>query len=104
MHYFRPHIFKPLFISIVFAVIWLLSQLISYEIPELSFGVGTLSGLILLPLLLIYFPVIGSYDRDNCIIPLRDEFKNSKELGGDLDALGQLDELLSFIMHAWIES
>jgi len=94
---FKPRVFKPLLISIVMVVTWLLSQLMSYEIPGLSFGSGAMSGLILVPLLLVYFPVIGSYDRDNCIIPLRDEFKNSKELGDALDALGQLDELLSII-------
>ncbi len=94
---FKPTVFKPLLIALVFLATWLASQLISYSIPGLSFGGGALSGLILLPLGLLYFPIIGSYDRDNCIIPLRDEFKNSQELGDALDALGQLDELLSFI-------
>ncbi len=94
---FKPRIFKPLLISVVLAVTWILTQLISYEIPGLSFSGGAMSGLILAPLLLVYFPVIGSYDRDNCIIPLRDEFKNSVELGEALDALGQLDELLAII-------
>ncbi len=98
---FKPRIFKPLLISTVIAVAFLISFLLSYEIPGLSFSGGGSNGstwgLILAPLLLVYFPVIGSYDRDNCIIPLRDEFKNSEALGDALDALGQLDELLSFI-------
>jgi hypothetical protein len=75
---FKPQIFKPLLIFLVIATVWILSQVISYGIPGLSFGGGTMSGAILAPLLLAYFPVIGSYDRDNCIIPLRDEFKKSQ--------------------------
>ena len=39
----------------------------------------------------------GGFDRDSCIIPLRNEFKKSPEVAETLDALGQLDELLSFI-------
>ena len=94
---FKPQMFKPLLIGLVIVAVWLLSQVISYGIPGLSFGGGAMSGAILAPLLLAYFPVIGSYDRDNCIIPLRDEFKKSQVLGDALDALGQLDELLSII-------
>ncbi len=94
---FKPKIFKPLLIATVIGVVWLLSKVISYGIPGLSFGGGIMSGAIMAPLLLVYFPVIGSYDRDNCIIPLRDEFKKSQVLGDALDALGQLDELLSII-------
>lgn len=100
---FKPSVFKPLLITLVLALILFISQVVSSGlIPGVSFGggggsSGVLWGLILVPFLLVYFPVIGSYDRDNCIIPLREEFKKSKELGDALDALGQLDELLSFI-------
>jgi len=94
---FVPRIFKPLLITLVLASVWLLTQVISFSIPGLSFGGGTMSGILLAPAALVYFPFIGSYDRDNCIIPLREEFKQSEELGDALDALGQLDELLSFI-------
>ena len=41
--------------------------------------------------------VFGGFDRDNFIIPLREEFKNSSEVAETLDTLGQLDELLSFL-------
>lgn len=97
---FKPSIFKPLLITIVLSATFLFTQLISLGIPGVSFGGGTMWGLILVPFLLVYFPVIGGYDRDNCIIPLRDEFKKSQELGDALDALGQLDELLSFIKYS----
>ncbi len=94
---FVPQIFKPLLIMLVLVGIWMFSQFISYSIPGLSFGSGAMSGALFAPALLIYFPLVGTYDRDSCIIPLREEFKNSKELGDALDALGQLDELLAFI-------
>jgi len=94
---FVPRIFKPLLITLVVVGIGLLTQVMSYSIPGLSFGGGTMSGILFAPILLAYFPVIGSFDRDNCIIPLRNEFKQSQELGDALDALGKLDELLAFI-------
>jgi len=97
---FKPQIFKPLLITSVIAMIWLATQVISFSIPGMSFGGGAMASLILMPLLLIYFPVVGSYDRDNCIIPLRNEFKQSAELGHALDALGQLDELLALIRYS----
>lgn len=97
---FKPRIFKPLLISLVLSITWLLAQFISFSIPGFSFGGGTLSSIILLPLALVYFPIIGTYDRDSCIIPLRNEFKESEELGDLLDALGQIDELLCFIKFA----
>jgi len=94
---FVPHIFKPLLITLIVAGIWIFTQLISYSIPGLSFGGGTMAGALFAPALLLYFPIIGGFDRDNCIMPLRDEFKESQELGDALEALGQLDELLAFI-------
>lgn len=94
---FKPRIFKPLLITLVVLGILGLTQFISYSIPGLSFGGGAISGVLFAPVLLMYFPIIGGYDRDSCIIPLRDEFKESQELGDALDALGQLDELLAFI-------
>ncbi len=53
-----------------------------------------------MPLLLIYIPIVGGYDRDNVIIPLRNEFKASSAVAETLDALGQLDELLAFSGYA----
>ncbi len=94
---FQPSVFKPLLILSLIVGVGILSQMVTYSIPGLSFSTGGISGAIFAPLLLAYFPIIGSYDRDNCIIPLRNEFKESEELGDALDALGQIDELLAFI-------
>ncbi len=94
---FKPHIFKPLLIAIVITSIWGAMQFLPDGMLGSSRGSFAIWGIFLVPCLLIYFPVVGSYDRDHCIIPLRDEFKKSKELGDALDALGQLDELLAYI-------
>ncbi len=97
---FRPRVFKPLLITMVFLFLWAGMQLIPDGFVSTSRGTVALWGIFLVPLSLIYFPVIGSYDRDNCIIPLRDEFKESEELAGALEALGQLDELLALLKYA----
>ncbi len=93
---FKPTLFKPLLIiALIVAVkvlITLFPFLIAFFTPATS--------IFLLPVLLVYFPVVGTYDRDNCIIPLRDEFKQCEALGKALDSLGQLDELLAFIKYA----
>jgi hypothetical protein len=84
---FKPRLLKPLLIATLVAIFWLLTEFI--PIPD--------EIILITPLLLIYIPIIGGFDRDSCIIPLRNEFKQSPEVAETLDALGQLDELLSFI-------
>jgi DNA mismatch repair protein MutS len=93
---FKPQIFKPVLLGSIFGLLWLISVFspvnIIPNIPTASIFLG--------PLLLLYFPIVGGYDRDNCIIPLRNEYKKSESVGELLDALGQLDELLSFMKFA----
>ncbi len=84
---FKPRLFKPLLIMIFVAIFWFLPEFI--PIPD--------EVLLLTPLLLVYIPIVGGFDRDSCIIPLRNIFRQSPEVADTLDALGQLDELLSFI-------
>ena len=85
---FYPTLFKPL----------VLLSLISVGVSTLLFLPSVIMELILAtPLLLIYLPIVGGFDRDNFILPLREEFKNSPDVAETLDALGQLDELLSFL-------
>lgn len=94
---FKPHIIKPLLITLVVLLTGVAAQFVPAGVMPVSRGSVAMWGIFLVPLVLIYFPVIGSYDRDNCIIPLRNEFKESKELGDALDAFGKIDELLAFI-------
>jgi len=84
---FKPRLFKPLLITLLVALFWIITQFV--PIPDET--------LLITPLLLAYIPIVGSFDRDSCIIPLRNEFKQSPEVAETLDALGQLDELLSFV-------
>lgn len=97
---FRPRIFKPLLITLVFGIIWVLAHLFPTDMFRISVEVIPTASIFFIPILLVYFPLVGGFDRDSCIIPLRNEFKSSSEVGETLDALGQLDELLSFIKFA----
>ncbi len=97
---FKPRLFKPLFITLVIAVIWFLGQFFPTDMFQFSVEAIPTATIFLVPLLPVYIPIIGGYDRDNCIIPLRNEFRNSLAVGETLDALGQLDELMSIINWA----
>jgi DNA mismatch repair ATPase MutS len=97
---FRPRMFKPLLITLFFASIWAMAHFFPTDMFKVSVEAIPTAIIFVVPLLLVYYPVIGSFDRDSCIIPLRNEFKKSTDLAETLDALGQLDELLSFIKFA----
>ena len=84
---FTPRLFKPLIIGLLMLVFFIASEFL--PIPD--------EILLVSPLLLVYIPLVGGFDRDSCIIPLRNSFKTAPEVAETLDALGQLDELLSFI-------
>lgn len=97
---FKPRIFKPLLIIMFFAVIWTLAHFFPSDIFKISAQSIPTATIFFVPLLLIYFPIVGGFDRDSCIVPLRNEFKHSQAVAETLDALGQLDELLSFFKFA----
>jgi len=97
---FRPSLFKPLLITLVFAAIWGLKQFLPLDFFNFSKDGIAIGSVFFLPLLLAYIPLIGGYDRDHCITPLRNLYKNSQALGDLLDGLGQLDELLAFIKYS----
>jgi len=95
---FRPSLFKPgLLLSCV-----LLAGLALQFVPlllDMASAVSPILWLFLLPLGLVYIPIVGGFDRDGFIYPLRNFFKRSPEVAGALDALGGIDELLSFIRY-----
>ena len=97
---FRPRLFKPLLIAMGFGIIWALAHFFPTDMFKVSVEAIPTATIFFVPLLLVYYPVVGSFDRDSCIIPLRNEFKNSPDVAETLDALGQLDELLSFLKFA----
>lgn len=93
---FRPTLFKPLLILSLFAILAFF-----YHFAPLSpgFSVKALPVLLMfsLPLTVVYIPGVGTFDRDSCIYPLRDTFKKAPEVIEVYEALGKLDELLSFL-------
>ncbi|MGZ8191043.1 MAG: MutS-related protein, partial [Methylococcaceae bacterium] len=99
---FKPRVFKPLFITLFFASLWAMGHFFPTDMFQISAEAIPTAMIFFVPLLLIYFPIVGGFDRDNCIISLRNEFKNSPAVAETVDALGQLDELLSFIKFAEI--
>ncbi len=99
---FRPRLFKPLFLILIVTLFWLVAELnplqsVDTQSVDSAFLLSPAFILFTMPLALFYIPLIGSYDRDSCILPLRNEFKADPNIQQTLDALGQLDELLSFI-------
>jgi DNA mismatch repair protein MutS len=97
---FRPTLFKPLLIGLVFAAVWALAHFFPTDMFNISVEAIPTASIFFVPFLLVYYPIVGGFDRDSCIIPLRDEFRQSPAVAETLDALGELDELLSFIKFA----
>ncbi len=93
---FRPSLFKPgLIAGLVGGLLLLwagLPPLLSMSRP----AIGVL-WLFLLPLGAAYSPMVGSYDRDRFIYPLRKLFREDESVHQVMEALGYLDELLSMI-------
>lgn len=93
---FTPSLFKPMWLIVILAVILLLMEFI--PVVFAMFGsIGPAMWLFVAPLALLYIPVVGGFDRDGCIYPLRDIFRKSPDVQNALDTLGKLDELLSFL-------
>ena len=98
---FRPTLFKPFFflffIGCLMGVFYFGGM--TFLLPGV--GSGSLFVTIVLPLVAIcYVAMVATYDRDNCIIPLRNYFRDSGEVHQALEVLAQLDELLSLSHYA----
>lgn len=74
--------------------------LVNLFVPIGFFSLSPAVAIFVVPMMLIYFPIIGGFDRDSCIKPLREEYRKSNDLGKALDVLGQLDELMSLVKYA----
>ncbi|XSG85897.1 MAG: MutS-related protein [Methylohalobius sp. ZOD2] len=96
---FRPSLFKPGLIAAGVGGLLLawtgLPALLNLSRPALG-----VAWLFLLPLGAVYTPIVGTYDRDRFIYPLRKTFREATEVHNLLEALGYLDELLSFLRFA----
>ncbi|MBA3492995.1 MAG: DNA mismatch repair protein MutS [Gammaproteobacteria bacterium] len=95
---FRPSLFKPLLLGaaalgyFILTSPWLAAYIATPANPVLMVS--------LLPLLVLYVPAVGSFDRDSFIYPLRDSFREAEETQNTLGALGAIDELLAFHQYA----
>ncbi len=97
---FKPRLIKPLLIAMIFGALWAIAHFFPSDIFKVSVEAIPTATIFLVPLMLVYIPIVGGYDRDNVIIPLRNQFKSSPAVAEVLDALGQLDELLTFLQYA----
>lgn len=98
--HFQPSLFKILPILIFLAAGY--GILFFFEILMPQFGITYISyGILALtaPILPIILLAIGASDRDSIIYPLRKQFRESPELAKAVEALGLLDELLSFYRY-----
>lgn len=95
---FRPTLFKP---RLIITLLIALGLLLHYA-PDLGVSRHAMPALMvfLLPSFMLYGPIIGGFDRDSIIYPLRDGYRNSRDVQQALEALGQIDELLSFHRYA----
>ncbi|MFM8332813.1 MAG: MutS-related protein [Candidatus Methylumidiphilus sp.] len=95
---FRPSLFKPGLLLVVALLAGVVMQFVPLLL-EMAASVSPVLWLFVVPLGLVYIPIVGGFDRDSYIYPLRQIFKRSPEVQAALDALGGLDELLSFIRY-----
>lgn len=93
---FRPTLFKPTWLLAGFTLLIAALQFVPLLLDLVS-SITPVFWLFLMPLTLLYIPLVGNFDRDGCIYPLRDSFKRSPELQRALHSLGQLDELMALI-------
>ena len=91
----RLTLFKPLLLPIIFLVTVFLPYILNVSIAQF-----TVFSLLPFILLVFYVPIVGDFDKDNFIIPLRRIFSRSEEVERVVSVIGQLDELMSYHLYA----
>jgi hypothetical protein len=84
---FRPSLFKPTWLLTAAIALMLAVEFVP-GLLAIAASVSSLFGLFVLPLALLYIPLVGGFDRDA-----------SPEVARTLDCLGRLDELLSLVRY-----
>ncbi len=97
---FKPTLVKPFFFLGMVAFFVFLVVFAPLSTISLSSAVVPLIMVLSIPLLGVYVPIVGTFDRDSCIYPLREGYRDSPELERALEALGKLDELISLVRYA----
>ncbi|PWB48519.1 MAG: DNA mismatch repair protein MutS [Candidatus Methylomirabilota bacterium] len=96
---FRPTLFKP---RLIVLLVIALGLFLHYAPTALGISPAAMPAVLvfLLPSFMLYGPIVGGFDRDSIIYPLRDGYRDSHDVQQALEALGQIDELLSFSRYA----
>jgi len=97
---FQPSLFKILpiliFLAAGYGILFFFEMLMpQFGASYISYGILALTA----PVLPIILLAMGVSDRDSIIYPLRKQFRESPELVKAVEALGLLDELLSFYRY-----
>lgn len=98
---FQPTMFKWLPIFFFMAAVGGILYFFQTFLPEIGasyIGYGILA--LTVPIFPVILHAMGVSDRDTIIYPLRKQFRRSEELARALEALGMIDELLSFRCYA----
>ncbi len=96
---FVPSLFKPMWLLAFGVLILALGEFLPFLLDIVAEIIGAF-WVFLFPLVLIYIPIVGAFDRDGCVYPFRDSLRKAPELHHLLDHLGQLDELIAFDAYA----
>ena len=97
---FHPTLFKLLPTLLFFAASYGILFFFQILMPQFSasyFSYGVLA--LTVPVFPIILLAMGVSDRDTVIYPLRKQFRESSDLAKTIEALGMIDELLSFSRH-----
>lgn len=91
----RLSLFKPVLIPVLFVVTILMPYILNVSIAQF-----TVFALLPFVLLVFYVPMVGDFDKDNFILPLRRIYSRSSDVERTVQVIGQLDELMSYHRYA----
>ena len=97
---FRPSLFKIvpmlIFFTASYGVLFFLENFMpQFNTSYIGYGILALT----IPIFPVILLAMGVSDRDSIIYPLRKQFRESPELAKAIEALGLIDELLSFYLY-----
>jgi hypothetical protein len=91
----RLNLFKPALLVILFFVTVTMPYVLNVSMAQF-----TVFSLIPFVLMVFYVPLVGGFDKDSFILPLRRIYARSENTEKAMRAIGLLDELLSYHQYA----
>jgi len=91
----RLSLFKPALLVILFFVTITMPYIMNVSMAQF-----TVFSLIPFVLMVFYVPMVGDFDKDSFILPLRRIYARSEDTEKAIKAIGLLDELLSYHQYA----